>query len=207
MAEFFQLVIEFRLFIIKYLCYICIPNKEEWCPPRKQFTRYILCQEICFGTYGVLSVTFFSKPCLWTFIILFCNYIFMCPWWWRIFCFGTQINVFLGWIKWQRFDYSRGTLWSRSGCTVGILEEQAHWGNNNPACCMQLCLLFLLFAPRYISFLLIYHVQVGKESAVLNRELQAFKRQSTSINCSAGFVNEALQLYEQNSMHDLFQGN
>lgn len=47
--------------------------------------------------------------------------------------------------------------------------------------------------------------EVGKESAVLNRELQAFKRQSTSINCSAGFVNEALQLYEQNSMHDLFQ--
>ncbi|KAF3966248.1 hypothetical protein CMV_009635 [Castanea mollissima] len=46
---------------------------------------------------------------------------------------------------------------------------------------------------------------VGKESAVLNRELQAFKRQSTSSNHCVGVVNEALQLYEQNPMHDLFQ--
>lgn len=42
---------------------------------------------------------------------------------------------------------------------------------------------------------------------MLNRELQAFKRQSTSSNHCVGVVNEALQLYEQNSMHDLFQGN
>jgi hypothetical protein len=42
---------------------------------------------------------------------------------------------------------------------------------------------------------------------VLNHELQALERHSASNNRCAGFINEALQLYEQNSVHDLFQGN
>uniref|UniRef100_A0A5B6YPB3 Centromere protein Mis12 n=1 Tax=Davidia involucrata TaxID=16924 RepID=A0A5B6YPB3_DAVIN len=46
---------------------------------------------------------------------------------------------------------------------------------------------------------------VGKETAELNRELQALERQSVVSNRCAGSVNEALQLYEQHSMHDMFQ--
>ncbi|XP_059455429.1 protein MIS12 homolog [Corylus avellana] len=48
-------------------------------------------------------------------------------------------------------------------------------------------------------------IAVEKESTVLNHELQALERHSASNNRCAGFVNEALQLYEQNSVHDLFQ--
>lgn len=44
--------------------------------------------------------------------------------------------------------------------------------------------------------------EVGKESEMLNQELQALERKSTA---SAGCINEAVQLYEQNSMHELFQ--
>ena len=72
--------------------------------------------------------------------------------------------------------------------------------------CNSACFSFFL-SPFVFPYWWIYDVQVGKESAVLNRELQAFKRQSTSSNHCVGVVNEALQLYEQNSMHDLFQGN
>lgn len=46
---------------------------------------------------------------------------------------------------------------------------------------------------------------VGKESAELNRELQALERQSVLSNQCTGSVNEALQLYEQNKVHDMFQ--
>ncbi|KAF8399202.1 hypothetical protein HHK36_015067 [Tetracentron sinense] len=46
---------------------------------------------------------------------------------------------------------------------------------------------------------------VGKESAELNRELRALERQSVLSNNCVGSVNEALQLYEQNSVHDMFQ--
>ncbi|XP_031276904.1 protein MIS12 homolog isoform X2 [Pistacia vera] len=42
----------------------------------------------------------------------------------------------------------------------------------------------------------------GKESAELNRELRALEKQSSS---SDRFASEALQLYEENSMHDMFQ--
>ncbi|KAJ0048876.1 hypothetical protein Pint_16362 [Pistacia integerrima] len=42
----------------------------------------------------------------------------------------------------------------------------------------------------------------GKESAELNRELRALEKQSSSSDC---FASEALQLYEENSMHDMFQ--
>lgn len=48
--------------------------------------------------------------------------------------------------------------------------------------------------------------QVAKESAELNRELQALERQSVLSNQCTGSVNEALQLYEQNKVHDMFQG-
>jgi len=48
-------------------------------------------------------------------------------------------------------------------------------------------------------------IAVEKESTVLNHELQALERHSASNNRCAGFINEALQLYEQNSVHDLFQ--
>ncbi|XP_020228240.1 protein MIS12 homolog isoform X2 [Cajanus cajan] len=43
--------------------------------------------------------------------------------------------------------------------------------------------------------------EVGKESEVLNQEIQALERKST---VNAGFINEAVQLYEQNSMHEMF---
>ncbi|RVW17111.1 Protein MIS12-like [Vitis vinifera] len=46
---------------------------------------------------------------------------------------------------------------------------------------------------------------VAKESAELNRELQALERQSVLSNQCTGSVNEALQLYEQNKVHDMFQ--
>lgn len=46
---------------------------------------------------------------------------------------------------------------------------------------------------------------VGKESEMLNLELHVLERQSASSNRCAGFINEALQLYEQNSVHDMIQ--
>lgn len=39
---------------------------------------------------------------------------------------------------------------------------------------------------------------------MLNKEVKALKKQSTS---EIGLINEALQSYEQNSLHELFQGN
>lgn len=48
--------------------------------------------------------------------------------------------------------------------------------------------------------------QVGKENSELNKELRALERQSLLSNHYAGSVNEALQLYEQHSVHDMFQG-
>ncbi|KAF2325495.1 hypothetical protein GH714_029543 [Hevea brasiliensis] len=44
---------------------------------------------------------------------------------------------------------------------------------------------------------------IGKESSEMNRELQALERQSASSDSCAALVNEALQLYEQNSAHDM----
>ncbi|KAL9438348.1 hypothetical protein AB3S75_024093 [Citrus x aurantiifolia] len=46
---------------------------------------------------------------------------------------------------------------------------------------------------------------VGKESSELSQELQALEKQSSATDHSAGLVSEALQLYDQNSVHDLFQ--
>ena len=40
---------------------------------------------------------------------------------------------------------------------------------------------------------------------MLNQEIQALERKS--IVNAAGHINEAVQLYEQNSMHEVFQGN
>ncbi|CAJ1944286.1 unnamed protein product [Sphenostylis stenocarpa] len=44
--------------------------------------------------------------------------------------------------------------------------------------------------------------EVGKDSEMLNQDIQALERKS---NVNAGYVNEAIELYEQNSMHELFQ--
>ncbi|KAK3225687.1 hypothetical protein Dsin_005549 [Dipteronia sinensis] len=46
---------------------------------------------------------------------------------------------------------------------------------------------------------------VGKESGQLSRELHALEKQSFSSDRFAGLASEALQLYEQNSVHDMFQ--
>ncbi|KAM7475416.1 hypothetical protein LguiB_022659 [Lonicera macranthoides] len=46
---------------------------------------------------------------------------------------------------------------------------------------------------------------LGKESAELNTELCALERQSDLRNHVAGSVNEALQLYEQHSMHEMLE--
>ncbi|KAJ7978806.1 protein MIS12-like [Quillaja saponaria] len=46
---------------------------------------------------------------------------------------------------------------------------------------------------------------VGKESEMLSQELQELERHSTSINQCAGAINEALQLYEQNPLNEMFQ--
>lgn len=59
-----------------------------------------------------------------------------------------MLNVFLGyWIEWWWFDKSRGHLWSRSGCTVGILEEQSHRGNNNHHIASLFAILFHFYIP------------------------------------------------------------
>ncbi|XP_062116872.1 protein MIS12 homolog [Humulus lupulus] len=46
---------------------------------------------------------------------------------------------------------------------------------------------------------------VGKESAALNRELRALEQQSVPSSHFAGLINEALQVYEENSFDGLFQ--
>ncbi|TXG51556.1 hypothetical protein EZV62_024080 [Acer yangbiense] len=46
---------------------------------------------------------------------------------------------------------------------------------------------------------------VGKESGQLSRELHALEKQSFSSDRFAGLASEALQLYEQHSVHDMFQ--
>lgn len=50
-------------------------------------------------------------------------------------------------------------------------------------------------------------LQVGEESAALNRELQLLERQSVSSDRLSVLVDETLQLYNQNSFHEMFQGN
>ncbi|BAT76462.1 Protein MIS12-like protein [Vigna angularis] len=44
--------------------------------------------------------------------------------------------------------------------------------------------------------------EVAKDSEMLNQEVQLLERKST---VNAGYINEAVQLYEQNSMNELFQ--
>ncbi|XP_011096938.1 protein MIS12 homolog [Sesamum indicum] len=46
---------------------------------------------------------------------------------------------------------------------------------------------------------------IGKESAELDRELRALERQSSLSNQSAGSIDEALQLYKENDVHQMFQ--
>ncbi|KAL2247371.1 UNVERIFIED_CONTAM: hypothetical protein Sindi_2589400, partial [Sesamum indicum] len=48
--------------------------------------------------------------------------------------------------------------------------------------------------------------KIGKESAELDRELRALERQSSLSNQSAGSIDEALQLYKENDVHQMFQG-
>lgn len=47
--------------------------------------------------------------------------------------------------------------------------------------------------------------KVGEESAALNRELQLLERQSVSSDRLSVLINETLQLYDQNSFHEMFQ--
>lgn len=49
--------------------------------------------------------------------------------------------------------------------------------------------------------------QARKENIVLSQELQALERQTASSNSQINHFNEALQLYEQNSVNEMFQGN
>ncbi|BAT76479.1 hypothetical protein LR48_Vigan01g269100 [Vigna angularis] len=44
--------------------------------------------------------------------------------------------------------------------------------------------------------------EVAKDSEMLNQEIQLLERKST---VNAGYINEAVQLYEKNSMNELFQ--
>ncbi|KAK4426914.1 protein MIS12 [Sesamum alatum] len=46
---------------------------------------------------------------------------------------------------------------------------------------------------------------IGKESAELDRECRTLERQSLSSNQSAGSIDEALQLYKENDVHQMFQ--
>ncbi|XVE56726.1 hypothetical protein DITRI_Ditri04bG0034100 [Diplodiscus trichospermus] len=46
---------------------------------------------------------------------------------------------------------------------------------------------------------------VGAETDKLNTELKELERQSASSGHCAGLINEALQLYEDTSVHDMFQ--
>lgn len=49
--------------------------------------------------------------------------------------------------------------------------------------------------------------QVGKRSAELNSELQALERTSVSREQSGRLVNEALELYDESSVDEMFKGN
>ncbi|OAY59320.1 protein MIS12 homolog [Manihot esculenta] len=46
---------------------------------------------------------------------------------------------------------------------------------------------------------------IVKESSDMNREIQALERQSASNDSCAALLNEAFQLYEQNSAHDMLE--
>jgi len=46
--------------------------------------------------------------------------------------------------------------------------------------------------------------QVGKESEMLNQEIHALESQSSH---NVRYINEAVQLFDQNSYTELFQGN
>ncbi|KAM7262474.1 hypothetical protein ACFE04_000157 [Oxalis oulophora] len=46
---------------------------------------------------------------------------------------------------------------------------------------------------------------VGKESAELNREIQTLERQSASSTRSAEFLKDALKLYDEDSVRDMFE--
>lgn len=65
---------------------------------------------------------------------------------------------------------------------------------------------FFFYLSKLVFIALEFALKVGKESSELSRELQALEKQSSATDHSAGLVSEALQLYDQNSVHDLFQG-
>lgn len=65
---------------------------------------------------------------------------------------------------------------------------------------------FFFNLSKLVFIALEFALKVGKESSELSRELQALEKQSSATDHSAGLVSEALQLYDQNSVHDLFQG-
>lgn len=50
-------------------------------------------------------------------------------------------------------------------------------------------------------------MQIGRESDALTRELLTLEQQLVSKDHFAGLLNEALQIYHQNSFHVMFEGN
>lgn len=48
---------------------------------------------------------------------------------------------------------------------------------------------------------------MGKRSVELDSELQALERSSVSRERSLRLVNEALELYDESSMDEIFKGN
>lgn len=54
-------------------------------------------------------------------------------------------------------------------------------------------------AASHLIYLDTDYCQVGKESEMLNQEIQALERKF--IVNATGHINEVIQLYEQNSMH------
>lgn len=57
-----------------------------------------------------------------------------------------------------------------------------------------------------IVFLFWPMVKAGKECSELNQELRELETKSDLTNHCASAVNEALQLYDNSSAHDMFQG-
>jgi hypothetical protein len=110
------------------------------------------------------------------------------------------LYFFLGWIKWEWYcDWCY--FWSRTRCSVRIVEEKISWGKKSGI------LHFVDSRIDCFSFNLSWQwicCQVGKESEMLSQEIHALERQSSH---NARYIKEAVQLFEQNSYTELFQGN
>ena len=59
----------------------------------------------------------------------------------------------------------------------------------------------------FCNFIRKYIFQVRKENVELNLEFLVLERKTASSNSQANYFNEALQLYEQSSVNEMFKGN